>query len=56
MPLNQFKCSICGAEAPAELLKHGKFPERMSWLRNHYKVSHPRQFAQMKRKSQRSRK
>jgi len=40
MPLKQFKCSVCGASAPSELLKHGKFKERMNWLRRHYKRKH----------------
>lgn len=44
MVLSQFKCSICGASAPKELLKHGKFSERMAWLRGHYKRKHPEAF------------
>jgi hypothetical protein len=44
MPLKKFECSICGAKAPKSLLEHGKFKERMEWLRNHYKKKHPRKF------------
>jgi len=44
MPLKQFKCSICGASAPKEYLKEGKFEERMRWLRHHYKRKHPKKF------------
>jgi hypothetical protein len=38
------KCSKCGKSAPTELRKHGKFPERMAWVRKHYKKAHPREF------------
>ena len=40
-PLETFKCSICGENAPKRLRQHGKFEERMSWLRHHYKQKHP---------------
>lgn len=40
-PLRQFCCSICGACAPKKYLPHGKFEERISWLRRHYKTRHP---------------
>jgi len=40
-PLRQFRCSVCGAYAPKKVLPHGKFEERMRWLRSHYKRSHP---------------
>lgn len=37
----QFCCSICGACAPDELLAEGRFFDRMAWLRDHYKTTHP---------------
>ena len=43
-PLKQFCCSICGKCAPRKLLPHGKFEERMDWLRKHYKSAHPQAF------------
>jgi hypothetical protein len=46
MPLSQFQCSICGKKAPKRLLRHGQFPKRMEWLRDHRKAEHPRAFRQ----------
>lgn len=40
-PLRKFCCRICGECAPKELLEEGKFPERIAWLRHHYKEKHP---------------
>ena len=40
-PLRKFCCRQCGECAPKELLEEGKFPERIDWLRNHYKEKHP---------------
>ena len=37
MPLKSFTCKICGAKCPKEYLAHGKFKERMEWLRSHRK-------------------
>jgi hypothetical protein len=37
----QFCCRLCGACAPPELLKEGRFFDRMDWLRQHYKEKHP---------------
>ena len=41
MPLTKFTCSICGKGAPKKLLEHGKFQERMDWLRRHRAKYHP---------------
>jgi len=51
MPLQSFGCSICGEQAPIELRQHGKFKERMKWLREHYKKHHPQAFHKSQRKS-----
>lgn len=40
-PPKQFCCRICGECCPKNLLKDGLFLERMIWLRQHYKQSHP---------------
>jgi hypothetical protein len=40
-PPKKFCCRICGLCAPPELLKEGKFQERIQWLRDHYKEAHP---------------
>jgi len=45
-PLAQFCCSICDRCAPKSTLPHGKFEERMSWLRKHYQRYHPKEFKQ----------
>jgi len=44
MPLKTFGCSICGKQAPKKIREHGKFAERIDWLRRHYKRFHPRKF------------
>ena len=53
-PISQFKCSICGAEAPKNLLRtgpvRGQFQKRMSWLRNHRKKFHYSSFRRSVRK------
>ncbi len=41
MPLESFKCSICGAQAPKKYREHGQFSKRMAWLRRHRKRMHP---------------
>jgi len=40
-PIRKFCCRICGECAPPRLLEEGKFLERISWLRHHYKEKHP---------------
>jgi hypothetical protein len=40
-PLRKFCCRQCGECAPVALLEEGKFPERIAWLRSHYKEKHP---------------
>jgi hypothetical protein len=40
-PLSKFCCRQCGECAPKEFLEDGKFPERIAWLRQHYKKAHP---------------
>ena len=47
MPLEHYKCKLCGAEAPKETLKHGAMEQRISWLRKHYKKNHPTAFRRM---------
>jgi hypothetical protein len=37
----KFCCRRCGACAPEELLKEGRFFDRMAWLRRHYQEKHP---------------
>ena len=56
VPLKSFGCSICGAQAPKEYLKEGKFEQRMAWLRRHYSKKHPRKFKASVRKAVRTRK
>jgi len=50
MPLQSYSCSVCGAKAPKELLKHGKYSERIQWLRRHYKRRHPQKFKEWNRR------
>lgn len=40
-PLESYGCSVCGRQAPKELREHGKYRERMAWLRRHYGRRHP---------------
>ncbi len=40
-PLRKFCCRQCGECAPPELLEEGRFPDRIAWLRSHYKAKHP---------------
>jgi len=40
-PIRKFCCRICGECAPKELLEEGRFPDRIAWLRSHYKSKHP---------------
>jgi hypothetical protein len=40
-PIRKFCCRQCGECAPKELLEEGKFLDRISWLRDHYKEKHP---------------
>lgn len=40
-PITKFCCRFSDACAPPELLEEGKFPERIAWLRKHYKEKHP---------------
>jgi len=40
-PVRKFCCRQCGECAPAELLEEGRFPDRITWLRHHYKEKHP---------------
>ena len=40
-PLRKFCCRQCGECAPTELLEEGRFPDRIAWLRHHYKANHP---------------
>ena len=46
-PLRKFCCRICGECAPKELLEEGRFPDRISWLRSHYKEKHPGMWGKM---------
>lgn len=39
--LKSYACAICGRRAPKKLRAHGKFGERMDWLRKHYREHHP---------------
>ena len=50
MPLESYGCSICGKQAPKHLREHGKFAERMAWLRRHRKAKHPTAFRKSIRK------
>ena len=40
-PIRKFCCRQCGECAPPELLEEGRFPDRITWLRHHYKEKHP---------------
>jgi hypothetical protein len=40
-PIRKFCCRQCGECAPKELLEEGRFPDRIVWLKNHYKAKHP---------------
>lgn len=44
MPYKSFGCRLCGFQAPKKLREHGKFAERMKWLRGHYKKFHPQEY------------
>jgi len=46
-PVRKFCCRICGECAPPDLLEEGKFLERISWLRHHYKEKHPGMWGKM---------
>jgi len=50
MPYKTWGCSICGAQAPKKLRAHGKFAERMKWLRRHYQKKHPAKFREWHKK------
>jgi len=40
-PIRKFCCRLCGECAPKELLEEGRFLDRITWLRSHYKEKHP---------------
>jgi len=46
-PIRKFCCRICGECAPKELLEEGRFLDRISWLRQHYKEKHPGMWGKM---------
>ncbi len=46
-PIKKFCCRLCGECAPKELLKEGRFLDRISWLRSHYKEKHPGMWGKM---------
>jgi len=46
-PIRKFCCRQCRECAPVELLEEGKFPERIAWLRSHYKEKHPGMWGRM---------
>ena len=46
-PLRKFCCRICGECTPKELLEEGRFPDRIAWLRHHYKEKHPGMWGKM---------
>ncbi|MBA7701490.1 hypothetical protein ES703_110230 [subsurface metagenome] len=46
-PLRKFCCRQCGECASPKLLEEGKFPERIAWLRSHYKEKHPGMWGKM---------
>lgn len=56
MPLRQFRCSICGKNAPKKLLEHSQFSNRMAWLRRHRKAKHPEAFRKSTKKGAATRK
>ena len=39
-PIRKFCCRQCGECVPPELLEEGRFPDRIAWLRSHYKAKH----------------
>jgi len=45
--VTKYCCRICGECAPKELLEEGRFLDRISWLRNHYKEKHPGMWGRM---------
>jgi len=51
MPLSRFCCSLCGKCAPKKYLAHGKFEQRMEWLRKHRKKYHPGEHRKSGRKA-----
>jgi len=55
MPYKTWGCSICGMQAPKRLRAHGKFKERMDWLRNHYREYHPDEYKKMIQKIKKAR-
>jgi len=46
-PIRKFCCRICGECAPKEFLEEGRFLDRISWLRSHYKAKHPGMWGKM---------
>jgi len=46
-PIRKFCCRQCGECAPKELLEEGRFPDRIAWLRHHYKEKHPSMWGKM---------
>ncbi len=40
-PIRKFCCRQCSECAPKEFLEEGRFLDRISWLRSHYKEKHP---------------
>ena len=46
-PIRKFCCRQCGECAPKELLEEGRFLDRISWLRSHYKEKHPGMWGKM---------
>ena len=50
MPYKSWGCSLCRMQTPKKLRSHGKFAERIRWLRLHYHRYHPAEFEKMVRK------
>jgi len=46
-PVSKYCCRLCGECAPPELLGEGRFLDRISWLREHYKEKHPGMWGKM---------
>jgi len=46
-PIRKFCCRLCGECAPKGLLEEGRFLDRISWLRSHYKEKHPGMWGKM---------
>lgn len=46
-PARKFCCRLCGECAPKKLLEEGRFLDRISWLRSHYKEKHPGMWGKM---------